>query len=52
MQIYLWVQHCKFQHPGYYDSGAVTLKLYNTHTVKSLVGISPIEMELLFSEYI
>ena len=28
------------------------LKLYSTHTGKPLVGISPIEMELMFSEYI
>ena len=28
------------------------LKLYNTHTGKLLAGISPIGMELMFSEYI
>ena len=26
--------------------------IYNTHTGKTLVGISPIGMELMFSEYI
>ena len=27
-------------------------ELYNTHTGKTLLGISPIGMELMFSEYI
>ena len=46
------IQHYKFQQPGYYDFSAVTFSNYITHTRIPLVGISPIRMELMFSEYI
>ena len=48
-----WTQSdYKFQQPGNYDFSTVTLSNYKAHTGKSLVGISPIGMELMFSEYI
>ena len=40
IRIHLWVWHCKFQQPGYYDFGAVTFSYY-THIEKSLVVVSP-----------
>ena len=46
------IRHCKFQQPGYYDFNAVTFSNYITHTGKPVVGVSPIGMELMFSEYI
>ena len=42
------IRHCKFQQPGCYDFSAVTFSNYITH----ILGISPVGMELMFSEYI
>ena len=46
------IYNIKFQQPGYYDFSAVSLKLFNTHIGKTLVGISAIGTESMLSEYI
>ena len=45
-------QHYKFQQPDYNAFSAVTFSNYNTHTRKPVLGISPIGIELMFSEYV
>ena len=45
------IRHCKLQQPDCYDFSAVTSSIYITHTripEKTLVGISPIGIELMF----
>ena len=46
------MQHYKFQQLGYCDFIAVTFSNYITHILGKHYGISPIGMELKFSEYI
>ena len=40
----------KLQQPGYYDFSTLSQVIQNTYTGKPLVGISPVGMELMFSE--
>ena len=51
--IYMNIQHCKFQQPGYYDFSAATFSNYITHILgKTLAGISPTGTSLINNEYI
>ena len=36
IRMYFWVQHCKFQQPGYYDFSVVTFLDYITHMLGNL----------------